>query len=115
MVSAGQPVGCGSMASIRPHRHHPPLFGWVASPPASPEGFGHECNSTGLLAEGRRRDGTASPPGQTRDDRSSGSPLGVVFGRLVLFDNPVVGHTRITHIRVWLGQWGLFRVDLIIR
>ena len=58
---------------------------------------------------------TASPPGQTRNDRLSRLPSGVTLGRSVLFDNPVVGHTRITHIRVWSGESDLFRFGLITR
>ena len=45
----------------------------------------------------------------------SGSPSGESLGRSVLFDNPVVGHTRITHTRVWSGESGLFRFALITR
>ena len=58
------------------------------------------------LAAGRGRFWTASPPGQSRE-RFRFLIL-VVEGRdRCLFDNPVVGHTRIIHPRAWTAALGL--------
>jgi hypothetical protein len=51
-----------------------------------------QCHRPPALGAGRGRDLTTSPPGQPRDERR-------LARRPVLFVNPVVSHTRITHLR----------------
>ena len=53
-------------------------------------------------------------PGQTRNDRAAKPFVGVLLDRTA-FDNPVVGHTRITHPRVGHARVGPVRLVSIAR